>query len=198
MPGTPDDTIPPLPDSNPFGFHTSTADELKARIAAERTGEPFIVYRDGQGAQCLLSLAGGGSERPISIGRRSEGDISLSWDPQVSRLHAELETVGGDWTIADDGLSQNGTYINGSRVAGRRRLDPGDVIKVRGTALGYWAPPRQSSVATVEGGEGLTVDALTPAERRVLVALCRPFKNAVRFVAPASNQEIAAELYLSI
>src|SRR3954454_7570560 len=63
MPGTPDDTIPPLPDSKPFGFHTSTASELKERIAAERTGEPFIVYRDDDGTQRLVPLAGNDGER---------------------------------------------------------------------------------------------------------------------------------------
>jgi hypothetical protein len=198
MPDKPGDTIPPLPESNPFGFHTSTASELKERIAAERAGQPFLVYRDQDGAQCLLALADGQNGGRISIGRRSECDVSFAWDPQVSRLHAELELVGGDWTVSDDGLSQNGTFVNGVRLAGRRRLDPGDVIRVGETALGFWAAGGQSSVATIEGSTGVTADALTPGERRVLVALCRPFKNAVRFVAPASNQQIADELVLSI
>jgi hypothetical protein len=196
VPGNPNDTLPPLPDSNPFGFHTSSASELKERIAAERAGDPFVVFRDDEGTQRLLTL--GADQRPVSIGRRSECDVSLTWDPQVSRLHAELEPVGGDWTIADDGLSQNGTFVNGTRVAGRRRLDPGDVIRVGGTSIGYWAPPRQSSVATVEGEMTAAAHELTPGERRVLVALCRPLKNQVRFVAPASNQQIADELVLSI
>jgi DNA-binding NarL/FixJ family response regulator len=34
---------------------------------------------------------------------------------------------------------------------------------------------------------------LSPAQRRVLVALCRPFKDSA-YAAPASNQQIADEL----
>ncbi len=39
--------------------------------------------------------------------------------------------------------------------------------------------------------------AVTPAQRRVLVALCRPLAGDPH-AAPASNQEIADELVLSI
>ena len=39
---------------------------------------------------------------------------------------------------------------------------------------------------------------LSDAQKRVLLALCRPFKDASAFVTPATNQEIAAELYLSV
>ena len=39
--------------------------------------------------------------------------------------------------------------------------------------------------------------ALTPAQRRVLVALCRPLRET-GVAAPASNREIADELVLSV
>jgi pyruvate/2-oxoglutarate dehydrogenase complex dihydrolipoamide acyltransferase (E2) component len=42
----------------------------------------------------------------------------------------------------------------------------------------------------------VTVEA-SPAQRRVLVALCRPLR-AGRYVAPASNRQIADELVLAI
>ena len=38
---------------------------------------------------------------------------------------------------------------------------------------------------------------LSAAQRRVLVALCRPLA-AARFATPPSNRELAAELYLSV
>ena len=40
--------------------------------------------------------------------------------------------------------------------------------------------------------------ASRPAQRRVLVALCRPFKDGAAFATPASNADIAAELHLSV
>jgi len=40
-------------------------------------------------------------------------------------------------------------------------------------------------------------ELLTPAQRRVLVALCRPFRDG-GYAAPASNQQIADELVVSV
>ena len=37
------------------GPRAATAAELKAQIEAERTGRPFLVYRDGDGEQRLVS-----------------------------------------------------------------------------------------------------------------------------------------------
>ena len=39
--------------------------------------------------------------------------------------------MGADWVICDDGLSHNGTFVNGERVRGRRRLAAGDVLHGR-------------------------------------------------------------------
>ena len=40
-------------------------------------------------------------------------------------------------------------------------------------------------------------ELLTPAQRRVLVALCRPFKDST-YATPATNQQIADELVVSV
>src|SRR5437588_13096318 len=94
-----------------------SASELKAQIEAERAGLPFLVYRDGSGEQQILMLAD--DRERVTVGRGDNNDIWLEWDTEVSRLHAELERIGSDWTVADDGLSRNGTHINGERVVGR-------------------------------------------------------------------------------
>jgi predicted ArsR family transcriptional regulator len=39
---------------------------------------------------------------------------------------------------------------------------------------------------------------VSPAQRRVLVALCRPVHGADRFGVPATNQQIADELCLTV
>jgi pSer/pThr/pTyr-binding forkhead associated (FHA) protein len=175
---------------SPLELHSATPRELKARIEAERDGTPFLVYRNADGSQAIVALAELGDR--LTIGRREGNDIVVSWDGEVSRVHAALERAGPDWLIADDGLSHNGTYVNGDRVTGRRRLRDGDVIAVGATTLAFVAPeePSQPTATTPRPHVG---SALTPAQRRVLVALCRPYANGP-YATPASNREIADEL----
>ncbi|MEY3232509.1 MAG: Sporulation kinase, partial [Planctomycetota bacterium] len=46
----------------------------------------------------------------------------------MSRRHAELTPDDGEWVIRDL-ESQNGTYVNGVRIAAATRLRPGDQIR---------------------------------------------------------------------
>lgn len=93
--------------------------ELKALIEAERTGNPFIYWRDGAGQQHILLLAP--EQGRVTIGRREQSGIPLIWDSEVSRAHALLEPIGEAWTLVDDGISRNGSFVNGGRVVGRYR-----------------------------------------------------------------------------
>ena len=119
--------------TTPRSLHAASAVELKERIEAERRGAPFLLYRDGDGVQRILELAGRPSR--LTVGRSAETDLSLGWDAEVSRVHAELERVGPTWALADDGLSRNGSFVNEERVAGRRRLADGDVLGLGDTDL---------------------------------------------------------------
>ena len=40
--------------------------------------------------------------------------------------------------------------------------------------------------------------AVTDTQRRVLVALCRPFREGSEFASPATNKQIAEEVFLSV
>jgi pSer/pThr/pTyr-binding forkhead associated (FHA) protein len=183
--------------AHPLSGHGASPAELQEQIEAERAGEPFVVYRDDEGAQHIRALAAGPAR--VTIGRDEGLELRLAWDGEVSRLHAELELVGGHWTLADDGLSRNGSYVNGERVAGRRRLHDGDVLRFGRTFVLYRKPrPAASSGATVVSDEALGSSAVSDAQRRVLVALCRPFLASTAFVTPPTNQDIAAELFLSV
>ena len=183
--------------SDPLAPHTATPEELQARIEAERAGAPFLVLRDGEGAQRILPLADDGPGR-LSIGRNASNDVSVPWDEEVSRLHAELERIGGEWTISDDGLSRNGTFVNGSRIGGRVRLRDGDVIRAGATAIAYRRPSAaELSSPTHVGEPRVSRDDLPATQRQVLVALARPFRHS-EFAAPASNGQIAEELHLSV
>jgi pSer/pThr/pTyr-binding forkhead associated (FHA) protein len=181
-------------DESPLAAHAASPSELQERLSAERAGAPFLVLRDGGGRQRLLRLEG---ERR-SIGRTEGNDVALPWDTEVSRLHAELECIAGEWTIVDDGLSRNGTFVNGTRVSGRARLRDGDTIRVGRTNLGYRRPDAdETQEHTVVAGEAFNLSDLPATQRQVLVALARPYKHE-EYATPATNQAIAGELHLSV
>jgi pSer/pThr/pTyr-binding forkhead associated (FHA) protein len=181
-------------DESPLAAHTTSPTELQERLGAERAGRPFLVLRDGEGRQRLLHLQG---DR-LSVGRGEGNDVPLPWDSEVSRLHAELERIAGEWTIVDDGLSRNGTYVNGTRISGRARLRDGDTVRVGRTALGYRSPDvEETEERTVIAGEPVALADLPPTQRSVLVALARPYKHG-DYATPATNQQIAGELHLSV
>jgi pSer/pThr/pTyr-binding forkhead associated (FHA) protein len=177
----------------PPGLHRSTPLELKNRLDAERRGAPFLVLRDGDERQLIVELT---AERsPITIGRQAASDVSLPWDDEVSRAHADVECIGDVWTLVADGRARNGTFVNGERVHGRRRLRDGDVIALGRTVLTFVEPAATDGGSTAAGNPSAPV--LTAAQRRVLIALCRPCVTTV-FAMPPSNRELADELYLSV
>src|SRR5205823_10601904 len=73
----------------------------------------------------------------VTIGRDPTADIPLPGDAEVSRSHALLAQVGRGWTVVDDGLSRNGSLLNGSRAIGRRRLRDKDPLVSGATTVTY-------------------------------------------------------------
>ena len=175
--------------------YAASASELKAQLEAERRGRPFLLYRDGEGRQQIVELSE--AVPRLTIGRRPTSEVPLHWDSEVSRAHAELERVGNDWTLVDDGLSRNGSFVNGKRLAGRCRLCDRDTIRVGGTVL-VFRDPSEPVASTAVAEEPAEVGELSETQRKVLVALARPFRDASTFPTPTTNQEIARELFLSV
>ncbi|MBF6464276.1 FHA domain-containing protein [Nocardia beijingensis] len=143
-----------------------------------------------------ISLDGGASR--MTIGRSGAADIIVPSDPTVSRLHAILERIGGCWTIVDDGLSKNGTFVNGERVGGRRKLGSGDTIRVGRSAFVFRIAESFHEEMTLAHSPLPTRNSLTPAQYLVLSALCRPYDARDAYSYPASNRQIADDLCLSL
>jgi FHA domain len=175
--------------------HARSASEIKSIIEAERVGLPFLLWRDHKGEQQIVSLD---AERRMTMGRGPSCDLAFPKDGEISRIHAELESIGEELTITDDGLSRNGTFVNGARISGRKRLVDGDVVRVGRTVVEYRAHGKDVLAATSAASQIAAVEGLTDTQRKILVALCRPYKTGGSFATPASNAEVAAEVFLSV
>jgi pSer/pThr/pTyr-binding forkhead associated (FHA) protein len=178
----------------PSVLRPESANEVVERLRAARAGTPFVLFRDGDRDQRIVELA---PETPVMhIGRGPACEIALTWDGEVSRVHALLERAGGHWTLVDDGLSRNGSYVNGQRLHGRRRLAEGDAITIGHTLLIFraGAPAEGRTTAVTKDGEP---PRLSDAQLRVLTALCGA-GDAGGLPVVRANQEIADMLFLSV
>ena len=182
--------------SDPLARHSLSARELQEMLAVERSGEPFLAMRDSDGALQLVRLDVDATE--MTLGRGAGMDLPIPWDAEVSGLHAELRRLGEEWTVTDDGLSRNGTFLNGERVAGRQRLRPGDRLIVGQTVIAFCHAAAGSSEKTVDSGTLPEPERISETQRRILIALCRPYGEDAQFPVPASNQQIAREVFLGI
>lgn len=168
--------------------------ELKEIIAAERTANPFLIWRTEDGQQRLLVL---GSDRwRVTIGRDPGADIPLTWDREVSRAHALLERVGQRWTLVDDGLSRHGSYVNGAQVPGRRQLSDRDHLCFGTTEVTY-REAGAGADATASIAVSVQPLTLSPMQRKIAIALCRPVRES-ESAMPATNRRIADEVFLSV
>jgi hypothetical protein len=169
--------------------------ELKDVIAAERTGHPFLVWRDTDGRQQILAL--GPATWRVTIGRDPEADVSLAGDVEASRAHALIERVGQEWTFVDDGLSRNGSFINQTRALGRRRLVDHDRIGCGNSEIIFREPVIKTGDSTVSSRDLAPVLPPSPMQRKILIALCRPVQ-ASDTATPATNRQISEEVHLTV
>ncbi len=193
--------------------------DLKAFVEAERSGRPFLLFRDRDDRQQVFLLDP--APASLSVGRLPASDLRLDWDSQVSRLHARFERVDDAWVLVDDGISSNGTFVNEERVTGRRRLNDGDTLRFGNTTVAFHSPtPEQAEPVPAAPPAPPVVPAAAPpgppaapappaapprspvtlstTQRRVLLALCRPYKGRSGFASPATDEQVAEELFLSV
>ena len=182
----------PVLMDTPLALDRATPADLAARREAEQRGDavPRLPRRRGRRSRSSRSTPAAGS---LTLGRRAEADISLPWDPEVSRLHAELECKAGEWLICDDGFSQNGTFVNGLRIHGRRRLADGDLLRLGQTTFAFCDPSEGGSGITMAPGDLGAAPKFSEQQQRILRVLCRPLMGDGEGIKPATDAEIAAE-----
>jgi hypothetical protein len=129
------------------------------------------------------------SER-MTVGTLDSNDVVVDADG-VSRVHAMFERFGGNRCVRDPG-SRNGIFVNGRRIVGERGLHSGDEILLGRLRLLFRGPDGGKETAALAAAP-----PLTPRERDVLLALCRPLLTGDAFTEPASIRALAAELVVS-
>jgi pSer/pThr/pTyr-binding forkhead associated (FHA) protein len=73
----------------------------------------------------------------IHVGRSRNNDVVLP-DKSVSSTHAKLQRRGNDWHLMD-GDSKNGTFVDGDRVSGERKLPAACEIRFGGVTAVFRA-----------------------------------------------------------
>ena len=73
---------------------------------------------------------------PLTIGRGGQNDVAIDGDEFASARHVRFEPRRDGVWVQDLG-STNGTFVNGVRIDGARRLAPGDVVRVGETDLRF-------------------------------------------------------------
>ena len=161
---------------------------MTGRLAAPSLGLAVNSYLEvwGRGGRELRALD---TER-VTVGTLESNDVVVDADG-VSRVHAVFERFGDTWCVRDLG-SRNGTFVNGGRIIGERALHSGDEIVLGRLRLIFRGPGRGKETAAVA-----EAPTLTPRERDVLLALCRPLLTGDAFTEPASIRAIAADLVVS-
>jgi hypothetical protein len=107
------DELSELPDTS--AIERSPQDQVRGHIPENAC---FVV---GGKSNFILD------KKIMNIGRHSENDLILA-DPHVSRHHAQLRVINGQYVIFDTG-STGGVYLNGKKVS-QASLQSGDVVRI--------------------------------------------------------------------
>ena len=66
--------------------------------------------------------------QPFRMGRREDNDLQL-FDQRISRHHAQIDFLWGEFVLRDLG-SSNGVFVNGKQIEGPTTLRHGDLIEI--------------------------------------------------------------------
>jgi pSer/pThr/pTyr-binding forkhead associated (FHA) protein len=124
-------------------------------------GEPVGIklrYR-----QCLITLRAG----KLYLGRSPECELAIS-DPAVSRRHARLWVSAAQIVIEDLG-SQNGVYVNGTRIQGPCELRAGDLLRICTHELELVDVDLEPRSEPEPNRYRITADTFTGSEKATLV-----------------------------
>jgi hypothetical protein len=115
-----------------FVLAPSAAAGMQASRPGLRTGRLIVVKSADLESGDDFEL----NSAQLTIGRGHQNDIAIATDEYASARHARFEPRQDGVWVQDLG-STNGTYLNGTRLDGPRRLARGDIVRVGETDLRY-------------------------------------------------------------
>ena len=175
----------------PLTLGSQTPEEQEERQAALDRGDAVprcSATATAASGSSISEAVGLGHGRPSLRGGHlpAVGPRGLAAARRARRYRA------GEWTICDDGWSQNGTWVNGLRLAGRRRLADGDLVKIGRTIIGFHQPGVERARADDGGGRAVSATPrFSEQQQRILRALCRPLFADGDGFNPSSDLEVA-------
>ena len=127
-------------------------------------------------------------EKANTLGRE-EGECTITFaDARLSRVHARIVCVGGEWMLTDQG-STNGTFVNDTRIEKHSRLADGDRILLGGSvSVRFALVTEEERQALMRVYEAAMRDGLTGVLNRKALdqRLVTEIAFAVRHDAPLS------------
>lgn len=130
-------------------FDTEKHDrEMQAQYGGGATSyKPAFLYVErGPGQGQLLEVKQG----TLVIGRASVSELRLQ-HPSISRRHTQIRRVGEQFFVKDLG-SQNGTFVNKTRIASETEAKPGDSITLGNAMLRLRGPLAKGEKLGVQTG----------------------------------------------
>lgn len=94
--------------------------------------QPVLIMIQGPEPGSLYKLP---DNRVTTIGRSSRSTIRVVTST-VSRFHCEIACINGSWELSDLN-SRRGTMVNGERIADKRVLSPGDLVRLSTTVFRF-------------------------------------------------------------
>ncbi|MFC1996965.1 FHA domain-containing protein [Chloroflexota bacterium] len=161
------------------------------------TSQPYLLI-DQDGTQYPIGAAG------LSLGRNRSNDVVIQ-DPKVSRRHAQILWGEGSCWIRDENSSA-GVFVNGVRVAGQQKLNPGDQIQVGMKTFQLSAPGGATGAVTAANKKNQVIVWVAGAAIVILLLgvlfgggfgvdmsrFIRPSETPTEAVAVAQPQEVAS------
>jgi pSer/pThr/pTyr-binding forkhead associated (FHA) protein len=124
----------------------------------------------------------------LTVGRAESNNLPLK-DDAVSRVHASVERIAGQYVLRDLG-SSNGTLVNGERIIADRALHPDDEITVGHTRIVF----RGAADDLAETLQIPVDTAVGLGDRGTLIMLCRALATAGQPDEPITRQRLAESL----
>lgn len=134
-----------------------------------------LVIEDDAGTRTVVPF----TAEDLTLGRAAEGVAWRLPDRNVSRRHARFTRASGAVYVEDLG-SLTGTWLNGERITGRRRVRPGDLVEIGDYDL----------VVAPEGQEAAGPDAPPPLPASPEQAQGAPQPAATPAAAPAAARPV--------